>query len=118
MDKARELAGVQRCLYGNENSYCGARAILHIWLADDFVTMSCAKHREWWNTHPYKDQHLIVGACGFPNTIWMFTDIDSPGWCEVEGIDILSLADALEVPTELRSPASSQSRQLRPLHAP
>jgi hypothetical protein len=98
MAKANELAAVQRCLYGNENGYCGAKAILHIWLADDFATMSCAVHIDWWNTHPSKDQHPIVGACGLPNTIWKYTNADSPGWCEVEGMDPLALANIIEQP--------------------
>jgi hypothetical protein len=95
MAKANELAAVQRCLYGNENGYCGVKAILHIWLAGDFATMSCAAHIDWWNAHPSKDQHPIVGACGLPNTIWKYTNADSPGWCEVEGMDIQMLAETI-----------------------
>jgi hypothetical protein len=97
MAKANELAAVQCCLYGTENSYCGARAILHIWVGDA-ATMSCAAHMHWWDTHPYKDQHPIVGACGLPNTIWRYTNADSPGWCEVEGMDPLILAVITEQP--------------------
>src|SRR5947209_2750650 len=95
MAKANELAAVQRCLYGNENSYCGARAILHIWVGDA-ATMSCAAHIDWWDTHLCNDKHPIVGACGLPNTIWRYTNADSPGWCEVEGMDPLVLAVIME----------------------
>lgn len=93
---ANFLSDAQRCCYGAAADYCGQRAAMHVWLHDDLGSMSCAEHADWWETHPHSDRHPISGACGLPDTVWMFATEDRPGMCVIEGLEDLALVELAE----------------------
>lgn len=85
---AQAVAGAQRCLYGDADAHCGEAAVVHVLVDDDGTpTMSCARHIDYWNSHPFVDRHPISGACGLPGMTWLWSWAEPPGRCAVEGLD-------------------------------
>lgn len=106
---AGDYVDVQRCAFGDDDrGYCGERAVEHIYVSklSGFGTMACEKHKGWFDTHHAHDRHPVVGPCGLPGTIWVYSDADSPGWCEFEGFDGLETAIA---EAEITEPAPAMT---------
>lgn len=86
------VGGAQQCVYGVSGNFCRGRAVLHVWIEDGEHTFTCAEHASWWNTHIHGDEHPVGGACGLPDTYWIWSRGDEPGKCIVEGLDLSELA--------------------------
>jgi hypothetical protein len=98
-----EIAQAQRCVHGASGQYCRERATVHIFIEGDEHTFACEEHAAWWDSHPHRDQHPTAGACGLPNTTWLYTRVwpDWPGGvvqgrCVLTGLDDLTLAELAE----------------------
>jgi hypothetical protein len=95
-----QIGQAQRCVYGAADQYCREHATVHVFIQGDEHTFACAQHAAWWDTHPHRDQHPIAGACGLPNTIWLYAQVwpDGvvPGRCVLDGLDDLTLSELAE----------------------
>lgn len=81
-----EVAGRQLCMYGSAESYCGAKASVHVLATHDDPTMSCDDHLYYWLVNPAVDMHKITPACGIPGMHWIFSRDGNVGFCHMLGI--------------------------------
>lgn len=88
--EAQSLAGMQVCLFGSAAHYCGEPATVHVLREGDFPTMSCKRHAGRWAIESHLDLHKIGGACGFPDTRWLWSWSSPPGLCVVDGLEGLT----------------------------
>lgn len=93
-----QLAGERRCTFGTNPVMCGEPAVLHLLVDDDvtepgyqYTVYACLKHVDWWTTHEHRDRHRVGGACGLPDTFWLYSADDGPGHCGIDGIGDLVL---------------------------
>ncbi len=69
---------------------CDAPATIHLLVLDgETGTMSCPEYLALCKSlNTVQDEHSIMGTCGIPGAMWVYSWSSPGGYCEVQGLQI------------------------------